>query len=281
MTKVAAPQAFGQEEIQIRHLTGISGGTKFQARRKGVVLTLNRGHHMPYSQTTRSDIVIDTSEAPWMEVAKKELGKDIREVQRYASFKMPLMKSLVENTPKGPTLLDWNKVNADIMKSYSKVVGPTVTSLTAADNPQIAAYLSQVRTDPALNAKGRSYELPAATETATGWMVTAWCAAFVNWCLKESGTVRLGYATAASWLRFGTPLASPVYGCITIIKPSHSTGSTTGHVAFWVGERGAKNVLLGGNQGDRVCEQGYPKSWVLGYRWPTRADATSNGWVIV
>jgi hypothetical protein len=61
----------------------------------------------------------------------------------------------------------------------------------------------------------------------------------------------MGYATAASWLRFGTPLPAPAYGCITVVKPSSDTGSTTGHVAFFVEKKGDALVLLGGNQYDR------------------------------
>lgn len=236
---------------------------------------------MPLSHTTRADIVVDTTDAPWMTIAEKELGKGIYEVQRYEGFKVPLMLSLAQNTPKGPTLLDWEKVNADLVRHFSRGMAGSISTMTAADNPEIAKYLKEVRTDPTLNPKGRSYELSVATETSYGWMVTAWCAAFVNWCLKESGTVHLGYATAASWLRFGTPLAGPVYGCVTIIKPGRSTGSTTGHVAFYVGDSGANNVLLGGNQGDRVSKQKYPKARVLGYRWPTRANATTLDQVIV
>jgi hypothetical protein len=54
---------------------------------------------------------------------------------------------------------------------------------------------------------------------------------------------------------------------VTIIKPSTSTGSTTGHVAFFVEPRGSKVALLGGNQSDRVWVDA--ESRVLGYRWPT------------
>jgi uncharacterized protein (TIGR02594 family) len=112
----------------------------------------------------------------------------------------------------------------------------------------------------------------ARTSSCAG--VTAWCAAFVNWCLRQAGAPYLNYATAKSWLGFGHPVAFPVYGCVTIIKPSSSTGSTTGHVAFFVRHRGDRIVLLGGNQSDQVRESSYPESWVQkdGYRWPTSMD---------
>ena len=99
--------------------------------------------------------------------------------------------------------------------------------------------------------------------------MTAWCAAFVNWCLKQAGAPHLGYATAESWLRFGTPLPSAVYGCVTIIPPAGHTRSTTGHVAFYTGRKGSKVLLLGGNQGNKVCEMEAAADRILGYRWPT------------
>ena len=102
--------------------------------------------------------------------------------------------------------------------------------------------------------------------------ITAWCAAFVNWCLSQADAPHLGYATAKSWLEFGTPVAHPVYGCLTIIKPSLSTGRTTGHVAFFVKYKGNNVILLGGNQHGAVSEVPFGESMVLGYRWPTKIN---------
>ena len=239
---------------------------------------------MGLTHTTRSDIVIDTSDAPWMKIARAELGKSVKEVQRYESFKVPLLRSLTQNSPRGPTLLDWTKVNRDLVKSFSRAVSQTMEKATVRDNPDIANYLRSVKTDPLLDktGRGRSYALPVATETPEGWKVAAWCAAFVNWCLAQCDAPRLGYATASAWLRFGTPIAAPVPGCITITKPSSATGSTTGHVAFFVERLGSRVVLLGGNQvnGSRISETSYPEAWVLGYRWPTRVNATETDVVI-
>jgi hypothetical protein len=56
---------------------------------------------------------------------------------------------------------------------------------------------------------------------------------------------------------------------VTIIPPSKSTGSTTGHVAFYTGVKGDNIQLVGGNQGDKVSEMEAQADRVLGYRWPT------------
>ena len=136
-------------------------------------------------------------------------------------------------------------------------------------NPEVNKYFDGVKTDPAYDKKGRSFKIAPTYESGGYGKITAWCAAFVNWCLSQAGAPLLGYATAKSWLEFGTPVARPVYGCLTVIKPSSSTGSTTGHVAFFVEYRGNNVVLLGGNQGDAVSEVPFKESTVLGYRWPT------------
>jgi len=57
-----------------------------------------------------------------------------------------------------------------------------------------------------------------------------------------------------------------------ILKPSKSTGSTTGHIAFFVEFQGTGVKLLGGNQRDAVAEKTYAGSNVLGYRWPTKIN---------
>lgn len=98
--------------------------------------------------------------------------------------------------------------------------------------------------------------------------MTAWCAAFVNWCLIQARVTHLGYATAASWVNFGAPIVHPVYGSVVVIAPSSDTGSTTGHVAFFGGSVGAEIWLLGGNQHRSVCWMRKDRKHVRAYRWP-------------
>lgn len=136
-----------------------------------------------------------------------------------------------------------------------------------AKNPEINKYFTDLRTDPDRDHKGRTWAVDSVAHGGREWGVTAWCAAFVNWCLQQAGSPHLGMATAASWLKFGTPLAKPVYGCVTIVPPAKSTGSTTGHVAFYMETKGDWIGLLGGNQSDRVKLSHFHR--VLGYRWPT------------
>jgi len=161
------------------------------------------------------------------------------------------------------------------LSGVSKVVAGMEADSLAANNPEIMKYFKGLKTDPNLNKKGVSYEIAATNTTKDGWgsYINAWCAAFVNWCLKESGAPHLNYATARSWLDFGVPVSAPIYGCVTVIKPQSTTGGGTGHVAFFVRRRGRRLQLLGGNQSRQVKLSEYDEQKsLLGYRWPTTID---------
>jgi uncharacterized protein (TIGR02594 family) len=240
------------------------------------------------------EIYVDTSSAPWMTYAKTELGKKVHELSADDAFiksmrtsltldaKMRALDKQIESFRETSLLLGgksgpmasgrYQLLKKELPNPAHQVLGQMEAGKLKEKNPEINKYFDGVKTDPAYNKKGRSYDIDPTHESGGYGRITAWCAAFVNWCLSQAGVPHLGYATAKSWLEFGTPVAHPVYGCITIIKPSSSTGSTTGHVAFFVESQGSKVVLLGGNQGDAVSQVGFKEKNVLGYRWPTRIN---------
>jgi uncharacterized protein (TIGR02594 family) len=118
----------------------------------------------------------------------------------------------------------------------------------------------------------------------------AWCSCFVNWCLEP-----LGYktqpnidASARSWQGWGSPSGFRP-GSVVVFwrRPGADEGpaaeltmtpeqlrmnGTRGHVGFFVEERGDSLMVLGGNQGDRVGLQAYPRLGedygYLDVRWP-------------
>jgi len=225
------------------------------------------------------EIFVDTSKAPWMEYANAELGKKVHELGADDAFITALRVSLAVHRSLTVQLLDKPPDNPRFNLGVTKLRNPAdqfVGKLEAAKlqerNPEINKYFKGVKTDPSYSKKGRSDDVSPTYESDGYGGITPWCAAFVNWCLTQAGVPHLGYATAKSWLEFGTPVAAPVYGCITVIKPSASTGSTTGHVAFYVKSKGNNVVLLGGNQGDWVSEVPFRQDRVLGYRWPTKIN---------
>jgi uncharacterized protein (TIGR02594 family) len=103
---------------------------------------------------------------------------------------------------------------------------------------------------------------------------TPWCSAFVNDCLLSTGYKATRKANARSWIDYDRsgrppyPSLLPVFGCVVIYSrppdPSH------GHVNFFLWELDDEICGLGGNQGNEVSIAFYPKSRVLGYRWPVK-----------
>lgn len=92
----------------------------------------------------------------------------------------------------------------------------------------------------------------------------AWCSSFVSWCLEQAKVKSTKNAWARSYMQWGKKLDKPVFGCIVVF----TRGASSGHVAFYVGEKDGAIKCLGGNQSDEVCYSYYDKSRLLGYRWP-------------
>ena len=95
---------------------------------------------------------------------------------------------------------------------------------------------------------------------------TAWCSAFVCWCLEACGIKSTRSAAARSYLSFGKRISEPTVGCIVVFQRGDSAWQ--GHVGFVVGWDKTSISCLGGNQKDSVCIEKYPRSKVLGFRMP-------------
>ncbi len=120
----------------------------------------------------------------------------------------------------------------------------------SADNPDVVKYLKSV--DILSMSAQRNDE-------------TAWCSAFVNWCMEEVGIKGTEKANARSWLEWGEKLEVPEVGCVTVLWRGEPKG-WQGHVGFFVKETPSYVYLLGGNQSNQVKIQKYPKNRVLDYR---------------
>lgn len=96
----------------------------------------------------------------------------------------------------------------------------------------------------------------------------AWCAAFVNTILKQSGFEGTNSLQARSFLHYGSVTKHPEYGDIVVF--SRGRNQFAGHVGFYVGEEVVEGVryilVLGGNQRKEVNVAYYPANYVLGYR---------------
>jgi len=105
----------------------------------------------------------------------------------------------------------------------------------------------------------------------------AWCAAFVGACLERAGHASTRSLMARSYLRWGERVDEGQLGAIAVL--SRGSNPSLGHVGFLVGETSRHVLLLGGNQGDAVSVVAYPKTRLLGLRWPqvtTKDDAADD-----
>lgn len=99
----------------------------------------------------------------------------------------------------------------------------------------------------------------------------AWCSAWVNWCIQQSGGKGTRSAAARSWLQWGQKSKGEV-GDIVVLKRGNSTWQ--GHVGFIV-KKGLITVdILGGNQSNNVTVSTFSRLSVLDYR--TSKDLTGQ-----
>ena len=95
---------------------------------------------------------------------------------------------------------------------------------------------------------------------------TAWCAAFVNATLKQSGQQGTGSNMARDFLTWGTGVTQPQPGDIAVFSRGDPNGPY-GHVGFFQGYNPDGTIrVLGGNQGDAVSEASYSPNALLGFR---------------
>ncbi|MDZ4287826.1 MAG: TIGR02594 family protein, partial [Prosthecobacter sp.] len=88
---------------------------------------------------------------------------------------------------------------------------------------------------------------------------TAWCAAFVNWCVKSAGFNGANSARVADWHPWGRSVV-PTYGSICILKPLTVDQAGTGHIGFLHAMDAANVWLLSGNSKNQVRIAPYPIS---------------------
>lgn len=93
----------------------------------------------------------------------------------------------------------------------------------------------------------------------------SWCGAYIRLCLHACKlTYPKEWYRAKSYLELPVKLDQPAYGCIVVFDRAGG-----GHVGFVVGKDRFNNLMvLGGNQGDRVCIRPFSRDRVVGYRWP-------------
>lgn len=97
-----------------------------------------------------------------------------------------------------------------------------------------------------------------------------WCAAFVGAMLEATGYRGTGSLMARSYLQWGTALKTPKRGCVVVFKRGAAPAGHVGFVDSW-----NPDIVrsLGGNQSNAVSIATFPRSSVLGFRWPVEVAA--------
>jgi uncharacterized protein (TIGR02594 family) len=99
---------------------------------------------------------------------------------------------------------------------------------------------------------------------------TAWCSAFVNWCMVNANEKGTNSPWALDWRKWGVEDAAPGRGSVVVWERVVSTG-VQGHVSYLIADEGEALLVLGGNQSNRVQRSTYPRNGKLGktlYRNP-------------
>lgn len=94
-----------------------------------------------------------------------------------------------------------------------------------------------------------------------------WCSAAMNCAMAECGLRGTGDALARSWEHWGVELQEFRLGAIAVFWRD-TPDSTKGHVAIALCEDKNYVTVVGGNQNDSFNIAKYPKSQLIGYRWP-------------
>ena len=103
----------------------------------------------------------------------------------------------------------------------------------------------------------------------------SWCAAFVSWCLKNSGTAynqQNPLSAKGGYANWGKPLSKKdiPYGAIVVVGPSHAF--------FAAGVEGNMVRGLGGNQGKpgEVKYSNFPIDSIISVSWPPGASGQGS-----
>ena len=211
-----------------------SGGEKMEEKRNAVIITKENLIATAKAVEAESERSVD-------EVQKKEASLAAKDLQRAAIvLTTPVtFGSSPNSTPK------W------LMIALSELGQQELPG--DEHNPRILKYIESVSLDSARSGD----ELP-------------WTSFFVNWVFSQVGIQGTNSGVARSWLQWGKELDAPIPGTVVVFsRGDRAIGA--GHVGFFLSDAGDFVVCISGNVGNAVRISAFPKSKVLGYRWPANA----------
>lgn len=101
---------------------------------------------------------------------------------------------------------------------------------------------------------------------------TPWCGvAVAAWMRDSSIDVPQHWYRARAWANWGLPLQNLALGAVAVFEREGG-----GHVGLVTGQRNGDPIILGGNQGNMVCERVFPRDRLLALRWPAAEMAPGS-----
>lgn len=94
---------------------------------------------------------------------------------------------------------------------------------------------------------------------------TAWCSASLNYFCMKTGYERSGKLDARSWLKMPIEVLKPTIGDVVVLWRNNPS-SWEGHVGLYINSDVYDIYILGGNQGNMIGINPYPRNRVLGFR---------------
>jgi len=162
---------------------------------------------------------------------------------------------------------------SELIAKFEPEIAATPAGAGAPGDPAwLAKALTQlgVREDPAKGSSNPEVDKYFdATHSPEFTDDTAWCAAFVAWCIAQSSDPavagsNLGSARAADWVRWGKARAEPIRGTLGVTV--RLVEGASGHVGFITSVTPTQIMLLAGNQGEGVTEQLFKRSLFVAFR---------------
>ena len=184
-------------------------------------------------------------------------------------------KILIPKSEKGNPGVYWATLNPGNKydKSYKIIEATQAVKFTEQkqptnnETPWMDIALAEVGVSESRNPK-RVIEYHQTTTLKAKDVKTAWCSSFACWVLQQVGYKTTRSAWARDWLKYGQ-IADLQRGAILVFERNGPGGDS--HVGFYTGKENSIGYeIISGNSGDAVTVQYYPKSKLLGCRWPIK-----------
>lgn len=217
-------------------------------------------------------IFIDTKTVFTVEITDKILRRSTKRLQQEVSLLPDVAKDRVNQWIQDLTAaaVELGKGERFILKS-AIISAPKWLQIAVAEYTQqkklrsrysnrIGQYLSSVA------------DMPANTLPTTQ---VPWSAHFINWVIEKANLVGTDNSRPEAWLNWGKPITGPVRGSVVVATttPRTQTASAVGNdgykiVGVLLVETPNYVILLAGDVVSALDLIAFPKSNVLGYRWP-------------